>query len=659
VIPNLPSFRRLLAVTSALSMAVPIGAFAQDENGGGAPPARVGQITAVSGSVSFNGSGSGGWAAAADNYPVTAGDSLYTQAGVRAGIALDASQISLSGDTEIEVTRLDDNNFAATLSRGEIAFALNGLQPGQAFTIATPRGTVTISQAGRYDIAAGDVDNPTIVNVYQGAASVSDPGVSLQLSAGQAGIFSGSGQTTAQLGQAQQDSFTSTAFAANTPPPSYAPPVVDQMTGVAELGQYGAWAQSPQYGAIWYPAVSPGWAPYRQGHWADIQPWGWTWVENEPWGFAPFHYGRWVDAEGRWGWAPAPAYAAGSYGPAYQPVYAPAVVGFFGLAVAAGITAAALSSGSIGWVPLAPEEPYYPPYRCPPAYIRQINVVNVRNIDVVHVTNNYYYGSNFSPDRLANRRAATFVPAEVMRNGEHVAGYAHVPPQTTLAAARPIDTGFSGLAAPAADFRLPQPGRPMAELRPGAAPSPSDFAEPHRRPPGGATPAPLPAGPAFSSPGAMPPHAINGAAPTSRPGFATAPEFHAPPAPPAPGQHLAPDNFRPATENHAPPAFHPQETAPNHAQTQPHPGAPTGFQPAGQVYHPPAEAYHPPAQTYHPATEAYHPPAPAYHPPVEQFRPQEAAQPRPMPQPRPMEMPHPQPPHSEPGHGGGDLHHNP
>jgi len=680
VVTSLLSFRRFLGVTTALSMALPAlpaASFAQDANDGSAPPARVGQITSISGDVSFNGSGTGGWAAAADNYPVTSGDSIYTQDGSRAAIALDSSQITLSSDTEIQVTGLDNQNFTATLAQGEAAFAINYLQPGQVFTLSTPRGTVTINQNGQYDIITGDANNPTIVNVFSGAATVSDPGANLQVAAGQAAYLSGTDQTTAQLGQAQQDSFTSTALAqAAPPPPSYAPAVTNQMTGVAELSQYGSWQQSPQYGAVWYPSVDSGWAPYREGHWADIQPWGWTWVESEPWGFAPFHYGRWIDYGGRWGWAPAPAYDAGSYGPSYQPVYAPAVVSFFGLAVAAGITAAVLSSGSVGWVPLAPGEPYYPTYRAPPAYIRQINVVNVRNINDVHVTNNYYYGNNFSPNQLANRRAATFVSADVMSHGEHVSGYAHTPSQNELAGARPVDTGFGGHpAAQGAAFRLPESGRPLAALRPGNPPHPTAFADRHTLPPATVSHAPFAGHPGTAAPGA--PHEMGGAVPAvSHPGFATtpggatpggaAPGFHPPPAPPAPGQHLGTlppaGNFHPASENHGAPSFsHPAETAPFHPQTEPHteqhpgPAPDQGFHPASQAYHPPAESYHPPApehapaNNFHPATQAYHPPAPAYHP-QEQFHPQATA-------PRPMPAPHPEQ-HAEPGHGGGDKKHN-
>jgi hypothetical protein len=649
--------RRLLTLTTAFTMALPaLPAFAQDA----APPARVGQIAAIDGSVSFDGSGSGGWAQASLNYPVTSGDTLYTQDGAGAAIALDSSKISLAADTELQVTGLDATNFAATQSQGEVVYAIDGLQPGQQYTITTPRGTVGIAQNGEYDVLAGDANDPTTVSVFQGAATVTAPGATQQLSAGQAAYLSGTDQTTIQLGQAQPDRFTNTVLAQNAPaPPAYAPPVVQQMTGTTELSQYGSWNSSPQYGAVWYPSVSSGWAPYRNGYWANVPPWGWTWVESEPWGFAPFHYGRWVDDGNRWGWAPAPAYSpGGGYGPQYQPVYAPAVVSFFGVALAAGITAAAFSSGSVGWVPLGPNEPYYPSYRASPAYIRQINYVNVRNINTVNVTNNYY-GGNFAPDKLANRRGATYVPADVMSRGEHVGGYAHPAPQAVLAAARPVDPGFGGHpagqapAGQAADFRLPEPAKPLAQIRPGTAPRPTEFAQRRELPPATVSHAPFtghPGAPAPHEAGAPAAHEAMAPAamqPAEHETFATAPGFHPPPAPPKPGEHLATlppppkMNVHPASVDHAmpqaahpeTPAYHPPAPPP---QNEAHP------MPAAQAYHPPAEAPHPAAPAFHPQPEAHPMPVTqAYHPPVAPPPVHPAAV-------APHPAPPPPPPHPEP-----------
>src|SRR5436190_15810693 len=119
--------------------------------------------------------------------------------------------------------------------------------------------------------------------------------------------------------------------------------MVAAMPGGDELAQYGSWVESPEYGQAWYPQVAPDWAPYRDGHWAYVAPWGWTWVDSAPWGFAPFHYGRWAHIGGRWGW-----YPGGLVAGRPVPVYAPALVTFFGVGAAVGV-GAALAAGRIGW----------------------------------------------------------------------------------------------------------------------------------------------------------------------------------------------------------------------------------------------------------------------------------------------------------------------
>ena len=82
----------------------------------------------------------------------------------------------------------------------------------------------------------------------------------------------------------------------------------------------------PDYGQVWTPYATAGWAPYRDGRWVWEPFYGWTWVSYEPWGWAPYHYGRWFFYGSSWCWWPGPL----SVYPAYYPVWAPAYVSFFG-----------------------------------------------------------------------------------------------------------------------------------------------------------------------------------------------------------------------------------------------------------------------------------------------------------------------------------------
>ena len=63
------------------------------------------------------------------------------------------------------------------MPQGQIYLRLRALAPGETYTVTTPRGAVTIAPPGRYDIVAGDTDNPTRVTVLEGSAQVAVSGV--------------------------------------------------------------------------------------------------------------------------------------------------------------------------------------------------------------------------------------------------------------------------------------------------------------------------------------------------------------------------------------------------------------------------------------------------------------------------------------------------
>ena len=188
----------------------------------------------------------------------------------------------------------------------------------------------------------------------------------------QTASLTGQNPVTGTTGLAQRDEFV--AYADNVEHPYLEPAAAQQqavqqtqqyvppaMTGGQDLGQYGDWQQTPDYGPAWFPQVAVNWAPYRYGHWAYIAPWGWTWIDDASWGFAPFHYGRWAHFHHRWCWVP------GGY--AERPVYAPALVSFIG-----NLLGLNLGGGpSVGWIPLGPREVWYPPYRYGQHYFRDVN----------------------------------------------------------------------------------------------------------------------------------------------------------------------------------------------------------------------------------------------------------------------------------------------
>src|ERR1700686_5502822 len=97
-----PAMRSLASAFAALSLIAAIPAFAEEE-----PPARVGRVSFVRGTLAFHTQGETAWSAAAVNYPVATGGAFWTDPKSRAEIRIGAQTIDIANGTEIEITKLD------------------------------------------------------------------------------------------------------------------------------------------------------------------------------------------------------------------------------------------------------------------------------------------------------------------------------------------------------------------------------------------------------------------------------------------------------------------------------------------------------------------------------------------------------------------------
>jgi hypothetical protein len=357
----------LLVITAGVS-------FAQD------PPSRVARLNYLSGQVSFRPGSVEDWAAATLNYPLTTGDHLWTDPGAQTEMHVGSTAIRMGPETALAFLNLDDRVVQLSLTGGSLNVHIRAMRPDEIFEVDTPNASVSL-HPGDYRINVDGDRATSWVVANAGQADIAGGGANFPVYPRQMAHIGGTDTLSQEITpvlppdpfdnwcrerERREESMVSARY------------VPRDMIGYEDLDAYGVWRNAPPYGWVWTPAsVSPGWAPYREGHWAWVDPWGWTWIDDEPWGFAPFHYGRWAFVAGGWSWVP------GRLDPAVRPVYAPALVAFvggprFGVAVGAG------GVGMAAWFPLGPGEVYRPAYPVSPVYVRQINIVHVTDVTVIN-----------------------------------------------------------------------------------------------------------------------------------------------------------------------------------------------------------------------------------------------------------------------------------
>ncbi len=401
-----PFLRRALVPAIVLLTVVAPAARAQYAAPDG-PPGRVARLSAMDGAVSLQAAGDSDWTMAGLNYSLTAGDRIYADVQSRAELEAGAFTARIGDATDLTITNLTDQLAQLGLARGTLRLTVSRLDFGDTIEIDTPNGAVTIRDPGHYRVEIPENAAYTLISVDDGAVDVEGPGLGQTVRGHQTVRLTGF--EPVDLTVAPPPLFTSFDAWSADRDARYASAdcgqyMSSEIPGCADLHHYGHWANTAQYGFVWYPPPGiPGWAPYRMGHWVWIEPWGWVWVAGEPWGFAPYHYGRWALLGGAWAWVP---------GPMVRPVYSPALVVFVG--------DGGFRAGVQAWFPLGPRDPFIPWYHYGPRYLRRVNAANVRG---VHDIDRFVRVTDMSRIRYAHRvNGITAVPVSVFREGHRVDG---------------------------------------------------------------------------------------------------------------------------------------------------------------------------------------------------------------------------------------------
>jgi Family of unknown function (DUF6600) len=451
------------------------------------------RLSFVDGQVSYWRPGAQDWATAQVNTPLAAGDEVSTASPGNVELQIGAHAfVRAWANTQLGLTNQEPDFLQFTVTTGFAALDLRTLETGRTVEVDTPNAAFTIEQPGYYRVdVAGE--RTSFITRRGGRATVTPAsGQAVAITPSEEVVIEGTAapQVLSYVAPpldawdtwnyARTDALQDAVSARYIAPDAY---------GVSDLDRYGAWRVVPTYGPVWVPTAEPaGWAPYTTGAWTLDPSYGWTWVDTAPWGWAPYHYGRWISVDGFWAWAPGPFVA--------RPVYAPALVAFFGgPSVRVGV-----AGPLVGWVALGWGEPLVPWWGRPgfvhePSWRgwggpRVVNNVVITNTTVVNVQNIAVYRNANVPNAVVAVNENRFgrgpvTSAREARVDVKSLQLTHTAPQVTATPASFVPTASRGVRPPEESLKravvATRPPRAVSEsagggartMRPAGIPTPA------------------------------------------------------------------------------------------------------------------------------------------------------------------------------------------
>ncbi|HEY7542464.1 MAG TPA: DUF6600 domain-containing protein [Methylomirabilota bacterium] len=559
-----------------------IAAEGDDGSIGRTPP----RLSYADGEVSYFRPGAQDWAPAEVNTALAPGDELYT--GNRGNLELQIGGrafVRAWGDSQLGLVNHEPDFIQIKVTSGHVSLDLRTIDAGRAVELDTPHAAFTIDRQGYYRIDVTETSTSFVTRRSGQATMTPAGGQAVAVAASEEVVLEGTptpivrSYVAPELDVWDKWNYARTDDLIDAVSSRY---VSAGVYGVDDLDHYGDWRVVPTYGSVWVPQSVPAdWAPYSTGRWVLDPFYGWTWVDTAPWGWAPYHYGRWVSVSGYWAWAPGPVIV--------RPVYAPALVAFFGGAS----VKVAIGVPGVSWVALSWGEPLVPWWGRPqfigrPTWTgwggpRVVNNVVVNRTTVVNVTNINVYknttvehavvavredhfgrGGNVQQARVAQVDARRLEPARTpIRIAPDASSYT---PGTGRAPRPPEHTISRAVVA----TRAPRREAPRAAAgRAAAAPRGDGSRTAAGAPPPRIVPAPKPA-----STGSVPARPTFGTSEVERPRPQPR-QFGAPGPPESRGSAQRPEGGAPRPESNAPrsepSAPRPEAKAPRPEATGPRP----------------------------------------------------------------------------------------
>ena len=363
----------------------------------------VGRITNVEGQLLRFVPDQNDWVATIKDAPFGIQDALYSDQEGKAEIFMPNNiWVRLGGSTQVQLIATQPDAVELDVSLG-VARIFN--ESAEAIIkVTTPFGYVVAPQNTSFDLYVGDQSTEIIalsgtvdfIHIADNTKyEVVSGGSSVIANTTQVGSGDGTVEADWDAWNQTRNEVWAKRDSETMPSAQYLPESL--RNDAYELEENGKWERVTYQGReieMWRPtAVAADWAPFTSGRWTE---WNGdnTWVPDEPFGYTTHHYGYWISIEERWYWQPPPLTEP-------EPSWYPGRVAWVG------------SDDEVGWVPLAPEEPYYSHRQWGPA----ATVITTAGVTVIAVSS------------LTHWNRAVFVPQNKFygeKNYAHIRMHDHI-----------------------------------------------------------------------------------------------------------------------------------------------------------------------------------------------------------------------------------------
>ncbi|MEM5789241.1 MAG: DUF6600 domain-containing protein, partial [Syntrophobacteraceae bacterium] len=337
-----------LMVFAAGLIFLPASSGAADE------PVLVGRIAFVEGQVLRYVPDTQDWVATVKDAPYGMNDALYSDQDSKGEFIMpNGLWIRIGGSTQIQLIALKADAGELDIASGVARFY--NKSSDTVLKVTTPFGYVLADPDSYFDLYVGDQSvevialDGTVDFINQADQKIEVIPGSGSIIADEKQVVSGEGTVDAEWDDwnATRDSLWTKRLVKGESTTYLPPQLQDDAYDLEENGTWERVQYEGEYRNLWTPSrVESNWQPFSQGRWTEYYG-DQCWVPAEPFGYVTHHYGNWVIVNGRWFWAPPVATVAVATGPVIGFGWYPGRVAW-------------ISSGvNVGWVPLAPQEPYY------------------------------------------------------------------------------------------------------------------------------------------------------------------------------------------------------------------------------------------------------------------------------------------------------------